>query len=116
MYFKTSAGRHGLVGDDVLQVAAGNQLADDEREALVLAEVIYLEDIGVVQPRDRLGLLGEPLRERGVLCVKGGQHLDSHVPVEVGIVASEHGGHAAAPELLDDPVTAKTTAGWNRDH
>jgi hypothetical protein len=66
---------HGLVRQHVLEVTAGYKLADDIGKALVLAEVVYLEDVGVLQPRNGLRFLSEPCGEVGSSVWKEGSTL-----------------------------------------
>ena len=65
---------------------------------------------GWLDASDRLRFLGEAADEGGVLGVIGRQDLYGDVAVEVGVECPEHGCHAAAAELLDDPVPAEAAA------
>ena len=51
-----------------------------------------------------------PLSGAKSSCITGSADLDGDVPVEVGVVATEDGRHAVAPELFDDPVAPETAA------
>ena len=107
---------HLSPAETVLEVTAGDKLVDDEGEALVFAEVVYLEDVRVIHAGDGLRLLREPTQEGRVFGVVGGKHLDRNVPVQVRIVTPEYGRHTTATELLDHTVPPETTAWRDRDH
>jgi hypothetical protein len=78
-------------------------LHHDERAALVLADVIDLNDVGV----DKLGcqarLTDEAIAERLVSCEVFGQHLQRDRPVECAVTGEVDGCHPATAERpLDD--------------
>ena len=99
--------------EPIFQRAPGDQLGYEIGEALVFAEVVYLEDIGMVEPCDGLGFLGKPVRKGRVIGESGGQHLDGNVPVQRRVVGLEHGSHAAASQFLDNLVPPQT-ASWQQ--
>ncbi len=88
-------GIHRIAADSILEVSSGHERRDDVRVALVLTEVVYLQDVGVIEASGGLRLLGEPLNEGGVLRVVRRQDFDSDETVKLGIVAPEDRRHAA---------------------
>ena len=58
-----ASARLGIARQAVVEAAPVEQLQRDERQALRLADVVDLDDIGVPEPCDRLGLDPEPRRD-----------------------------------------------------
>src|SRR5713101_6349189 len=99
----------GFVDVDSRPEPVGERASADELEhqvgdAALVAEVVDGEDVRVAEPRDRQSLLLEALAVFLLLGEELGQYLDRHVAVERGVVRLVDGGHAAAPNALDDAV------------
>src|SRR5206468_6709048 len=90
--------------EPVGQRASADELEHQVRDAALVAEVVDAEDVRVAEPRDGHRLLMEALAVLLVLGEELGQDLDRHVAVERGVVGLVDGGHAAAPDALDDAV------------
>ena len=92
------------LADDRGEIAAVDQLHDDERVARFHAVVEDVDHVGVAERRGRLCLLAEARHERRVAAVLGAQHLDRDVAAQLRVVGAEDRGHAALAEQLDEPV------------
>ena len=84
-----------------------DQLQDQVGDAVLAAEVEDLEDVRMLQPRDRAGFLLEALSVVGVVGEEVGQHLDRDVAVQRRVVGAVDRGHAAAADALQHPVGAE---------
>ena len=99
--------------EEVLEFLALDELHHDIRDFAFGAEVVHLHDVGVVQPRDRLGLAVESHRVfPGGVLVEGALQdgLDGDLAVQPGVhpriddthrTLAEHGHNVVAPEALD---------------
>ncbi len=78
-----------LVGvEEVLEFLAADELHHEEGDVALLAEVVNLDDVGMVQPRHGLRLAHEPHREilgRILVEVALEDGLDRHPPVEARV-------------------------------
>ena len=92
--------------DHGAEVAAVDQLHDDERVARLHAVVEDVDDVRMAQRGGRLRLLAEAGDERRVAAVLGAQNLDRHVAAQLRVVAAKDGRHAALAEQLDQAVAA----------
>ena len=105
-----------LAGQHVAQIVALQQLHGHEDPALVLAEVVHGDDVGMREQRGRLCLALEPLL-RFVVAPGDGRHgLDGHEPIEdgvFGLVDRTHGPLADLGEdfVFPDSVQAHETEG-----
>ena len=104
-----------LVGvEEILEFLALDELHDDVGDFAFLAEVVHLDDMGMVQPRDGLGLAHEPhgvfLGRIVVIHVPLQDGFDGHLAVQLGVHAliddahralAEHAGQVVAAELLE---------------
>ena len=103
-------GRHRLerpaLLDDRGQVAAVDELHDDERVAGFHAVVENVDHVGVVERRGRLRLLTEARHEGRIATVLGAQHLDRDVAAQLRIVSAEDGRHPALAKQLDEAIAA----------
>jgi len=90
--------RQGPVAAPVEEAAAVHVLHDQERAIGSAAVVVDLDDVGVVQGRDRLGL-GQEAAD-GCLAAGGlaQDSLDRHLAVEAGVEGQKHLAHATAAE------------------
>ena len=70
----------------------------------VRAEVVDLDDAGMIDRRRRARLVEEPLHDRRVARQLRQQHLERRRPPELDVLGAIHHAHAALPELGDDPV------------
>ena len=95
---------HRAALDEVLERLALEQLHDDERLALVLPDLVNRADVGVVERGRRAGLAKEAVERGAVAGGLGRQELQGDGPAEDAVVGPVDDAHAAATELLDDPV------------
>jgi len=95
--------------EDLLQRAALEQLHRDVGDALVHADVVDGDDVGVVEAAGRARLAQEALAHlvHDVGRQVGQQRLDGHLALDERVDRPVHGAHRAAPELTEDPVTAE---------
>ena len=85
-------------------------LHDDEVHPVAGADVVDGDDVRVVQRAGRLGFLNEALFAGGISDLVGGQDLDRHRAVQVGVVGLVNHTHAAFTELRYDPVVVERPA------
>ena len=98
--------REWPIGDPAREVAAVDQLHDDERVTALHAEIEDVDHVGVIQDSGRLRLLAEPRHERWIPAIFRAQHLDGHIAAQLRVVATIDRRHAALTEQLDDAVAA----------
>ena len=92
------------LAQDAGQVAAVDQLHDDEGVAALHPVVEDIDHIRVIELRRGLGLLPEARHERRVAAVLGAQHLDRDVAAELRVMGAEDGRHAALAEQLHEAI------------
>ncbi len=90
------------------------ELRDDVRSALVIADVVHRRDVGVVQDSGRARLLLEPAEPVRVVREGRGQHLDGHVAPEPRILRAIDLSHPARAERRNDFVGAEARTGRER--
>ena len=78
------------------------QLERDEGAAVGLAEVVDLDDVGMAEPGDGLGLDQEPLAMLGVGVLAVADHLQRDDPVQRAVPGLVDDAHAAAAQLGQD--------------
>jgi hypothetical protein len=88
------------------QRRAPDVLHHDEVRAVLHADVVHADDVGVDQPRGGLGLTLEAGQEHGVVVVRAEQDLDRHPPGEQPVVALVDLAHAARAEQAPADVAA----------
>ena|SRR6266849_1249459 len=81
-----------------------------EVHAILRVEIMNRGDIGMIQPREGLGLLVEALTGRFVSEGAGWQDLQGHVALEPLVAGAIDFTHAARANLLHDAVMAKHRA------
>src|SRR5713101_4368211 len=97
-------GLYGFAGDTMLQRHPVEKLHDKKWMAILLPDLMDGADIGMIECRRRLGLAleaGQGLRVFGDVI---GQKLQGHKSVEGHVLGLVDHAHAAAAQLLDDPV------------
>ena len=95
--------------EEGLEFLALDELHDEVGDFAFLAEVVHLDDVRVVQPRDRLGLAHEPHRVilgRVLVEVALQDRLDRHAPAQARIDALVDDAHGALTERALDVVAA----------
>ena len=97
---------HPHLLDVLLQGDAGDVLHDDDRVLAVQKDVVDLDDVGVVQGVDGLGLVADPPQGFGVAGVFVPEHLNGHRAVFGGIEAVVDVGHSPHPNEVFHQVTA----------
>ena len=105
-------GVHGpLVVHDLQERPARHEVHDDEEVAAVLHDVEHAHDAGMVELRQRAGLVDEALpRLRGGAGVLA-EHLDGHVLLEGQVGGVEDRGGPAPAHGLADPAAAEGLPG-----
>jgi hypothetical protein len=94
-----------FAGEVLGEAAAADPLQRQERPAVVLAHLVNLDDVGVLQPGDRLGFPTEACQLVGAGVGPGTQDLQRHHPVQGELPGTVDGAHAALADLLQDLVT-----------
>ena len=97
-------GERAVAAHDRGQVLTVDELHDDERAVLVLAEVVDRDDVGVVERGGGQGLLAEAGAEVRIATVLGAEDLDRDVAIELGVVGAVDAGHAPLPEELHQSI------------
>jgi hypothetical protein len=91
-----------------------DQLHDEKRDALRVADVVHRADLRVVQARDDARLAVEPLAESRIGGQYGRQHLERHRSIEPRVPPAVHVAHTACAEQTGDFVGAEEHAGSER--
>ena len=99
---------------ELLQGLPLQALHGDEGFALVLSDLVNRADIRVVERRRRPRLAAEPFQELAVLGQCVGQELERYAPPQLGIFSFVNDTHAAATQLLQDPVVRNSRADHSR--
>ena len=86
--------------------AALEQLERDVRQAARLADVVDLDDVGMAQPRDRLGLDPEAEEMVGSRLAPPTDHLQGDQAVQPAVPRLVHDTHPALAQPLEDVVAA----------
>ena len=87
------------------EVRALDEVHRDEQPPLVLPHVIDADDVGVVEPRQRLRLATQAGGGLGHPVIAAGTHeLQGDLAVELGVEGGVHLAHAAATHLFEDGV------------
>ena len=92
---------------------AFEHLRDDERRAVVRADVVDGEDVRVVELAGRARFLLESSQPAAIGCVRVEDQFDRDVASEAWIARAIHLAHAAGAEPADDLIG--TDAGPNRN-
>ncbi len=87
----------GVFFQSILERAAVNKLHHHVIRRAVVIEVVDLNDVGVAQCADVLGLAREAAEEVRVFGQERVHEFDGHVAVEAGLIGFVYFGHAAAP-------------------
>jgi hypothetical protein len=103
--------RQGASREALLQGAAGDKFHDAERPALMLADLEYLHDIGMLQAGNRLGLRAEARQGLRVSGRPWGDHLERHQAAELALARLVDDAHAAPAQFLQDFVTGNVEPG-----
>ena len=111
---------HGLANWDGASVEtlpqrfAFEQLRDNVRCTLMPADVVYGENVGMVQRRCRTRLLLEPLEPLWVGRETRRQNLNGYVASETRVASFVDLSHSAGPNGRKDFIRAKANAGMQR--
>ena len=99
----------------LLQAAAAAELQREERPALVLADLVDLDDVGVLQARDRFRLRPEARQFRGAGVAARQDHLQRYHPVRLDLPRPVHHPHAAAAQLTQQLIAGDRDDGRRFD-
>ena len=105
----------GMPPIDWARLPPSTSSSDEERPAVLLADVVDLDDVGVLEPRDGLGLGAEAgrLGRPGVAARQ--DHLERDLAIEADVPRPVDHAHPAAAELLQDLVAGQDRARTGRD-
>ena len=103
---------HAFAADQLVEGFAFHIFHDHEIEAVVGGDVVYDDDVGMVERGCGLGFLDEPLLALRVGQLLVGEDLDGHDAVEMGVLRLVDGAHAAFADFLQDVVVKKRLAGY----
>ena len=90
--------------DAILQRHALHQFHRDERDALVLVDVVNRADIRMVQRRGSARLALKSLERSRVGRHAQRHKFQRHLPPQLRILSAIHHAHPAAADLFDDAV------------
>jgi hypothetical protein len=93
-----------LAPQSLSQVSPADVLQGQEREAVVLADLIDLDDVGVLQAGDGVGLGQEAGAPLGASVGAGEHHLQRHQAFGAELSGLVDHTHAAAAQLFQDLV------------
>jgi hypothetical protein len=88
----------------VLERGAVEELHDEEGAVVFFADVVNGADVGMIQRGRGLGFAAEPFQRLAVLRKIFGEELQGNEATEARVLSFIDHTHAAATELLDDPV------------
>src|SRR5207249_2942831 len=94
----------------LLERFAVETLHDDERRAVVFADVIQRADVRVIERRNRLGFALEALAEPRVVDALFRKDLDGNRAVQSRVARAIDLAHPAGSERRDDFIRAETNA------
>ena len=94
----------GVAGQPVAEAAALEQLERDEGQAVGFADLVDLDDVGMSQPRDRLGLDAEARQVVGPRLDAAADHLEGDQAVQAGVAGLVDDAHAPFAQPLEDLV------------
>ena len=95
-----------VAGDDLIERLAVEELHHQIGIALMIAQVIDDDDVGVLQHAGGFGLTVEALEQVGILGKAAGHHLDGDDALDEVIHRLVHDAHAALAQNLNDVVLA----------
>ncbi len=87
-----------------------DELGDDERAAVDLADVVDHEDVGMVERGGRPRLHVKAAEALGIARHRHRQQLDRHQTIEPGVAGAIHLAHAAGTDLRLDEIAAESCA------
>ena len=91
-------------GDERREAVALDQLHHEDGRAVVVDHVVEADDVRVLEPRERGRLALEAHAQLGLVGDPGVEDLHGDVAVEPLVVRAPDDAHAAATELLAQPV------------
>ena len=87
------------------QAAAGHELEDKVGPPCGLADIVNLDDVGMLQASERRGLCAKAGQVLRAGLEPGQDHLQRHGAIETELPGLVNDAHAAAADFLDDFVT-----------
>ena len=84
--------------------------------AAFLIEAVDGADVGMVERGRGAGFAPEPFERLGRRRVAGRQHLDGHLPAELGVLRPVDDAHAACTELVSDAIVPEGLANQGVRH
>ena len=109
--FHHVAHRQSALPQAVPQCLTLDELGDDVRTAIDLAEIVHDDDVRVVQTRRGPGFLMKPPQPTAVGCEVRRQELERHRPIESGVVSKIDLAHAACAQPRHQPIGVHDAAG-----
>ena len=92
---------------------SAKKLEHQERPVLAPPHLEERDQVGMGQPRDRLGLTGDLAFLLG--DATGADDLDRHLPAQVPVAGLVDHTEAPAPQFPDDLESAEDCSGWERN-
>ncbi len=97
-------------GDSASQCSPGQQLHDEQADALVFDIVVHGHHVRMIEGGKEPGLLGEAAPDRGIVPETRRELLDRDPAVELPVLARDHHAHAALTQLFTDVVGGQRIA------
>ena len=91
--------RQALSRDYLVQRLAGHVLHGNEQNAVGLVDVVYVDDVGMVERGSRLSLLHKPAAAVGIVYRLRQQHLQRYRAVQMLVPGFVYGTHASLAEF-----------------
>ena len=95
------------ITDDLREALTFDELVDHKPQAVVDAEVINSNDVGMVDLGDRLGFTFKAFDKLTIFVKRFIENLDRYDAIEADLPALEHGAHAALANFLLEPIPTK---------
>ena len=109
-----SGQRHALVGADLIETPAFDELHRQEVDAAVFLNREQGHDVWVIEPGDGLRLALEPRETLRISGCFGGQDLQGDIAFEPGVAGAVDLAHAPLAEQIDDLVVSQPASGFQR--
>ncbi len=103
--------RQAAAGEGLPEGDAFDLLHRDEVHALLLADVVDRDQVGMIECRRRSRLAGEPRNPLRIRDRVGSENLEGDVPAERGVDRVVHVSHPAAAEQQQDLVATDRPSG-----
>ena len=92
----------------------GDELHDDERTGVAVADIEHRDDVGMIERGGRLRFAREPAHGGRIARRIRGDDLQRDVALERGVPGAIHLAHPTAAQTGDDVIATDLDAGFKR--